>query len=169
MFVVEIDWSATLCFACTGAIIIHVCVCIYIYIYVYIYIYLKASPLPPAPLAVAGVMVVGLVAWQYSDRLAGLLDLAVRFFAVLVSSAGLFAGSLASGCYFPCHFVGICSCLATALELRVALRLRVLIGLVAYLFHLGGGTTNHHEQNSIVGPLASIAMRFAIHLNAIRR
>ena len=109
MFVVEIDWSATLCFACTGAIIIHVCVyvccmyiyvCIHIYVYIYIYVYLslKASPLPPAPLAVAGVMVVGLVAWQYSDRLAGLLDLAVRFFAVLVSSAGLFAGSLASGC-----------------------------------------------------------------------
>ena len=80
-------------------------VCIYmyytyicIYIYIYVYLSLKASPLPPAPLAVAGVMVVGLVAWQYSDRLAGLLDLAVRFFAVLVSSAGLFAGSLASGC-----------------------------------------------------------------------
>ena len=71
---------------------------VYVYICIYVYIYLKASPLPPAPLAVAGVMVVGLVAWQYSDRLAGLLDLAVRFFAVLVSSAGLFAGSLVSGC-----------------------------------------------------------------------
>ena len=41
--------------------------------------YLKASPLPPAPLAVAGVMVAGLAAWQYSDRLAGLLGFAVWF------------------------------------------------------------------------------------------
>ena len=41
--------------------------------------YLMASPLPPVPLAVAGFMVVGLVAWQYSDRLAGLLDFAVWF------------------------------------------------------------------------------------------
>ena len=64
----------------------------------FITLYPKVSPLPPAPLAVAGFLVAGLVAWQYSDRLAGLLDLAVRFFAVLVSSAGLFAGSLASGC-----------------------------------------------------------------------
>ena len=37
----------------------------------------KASPLPPAPLAVAGFLVAGLVAWEYSDRLAGLLDFAV--------------------------------------------------------------------------------------------
>ena len=44
-----------------------------------IYIYIKASPLPPAPLAVAGFMVAGLAAWQYSDRLAGLLDFAVCF------------------------------------------------------------------------------------------
>ena len=42
-------------------------------------LYLKASPLPPAPLAVAGFMVAGLAAWQYSDRLAGLLDFAVCF------------------------------------------------------------------------------------------
>ena len=111
MFVVEIDWSATLCFACTGAIIIHVCVyvccmyiyvCIHIYVYIYIYIYvylsLKASPLPPAPLAVAGFMVAGLVAWQYSDRLAGLLGFAVWFFVLLVLSVGVFAGSLVSGC-----------------------------------------------------------------------
>ena len=41
--------------------------------------YLKASPLPPAPLAVAGFMVAGLAAWQYSDRLAGLLECAVWF------------------------------------------------------------------------------------------
>ena len=40
---------------------------------------LKASPLPPAPLAVAGFMVAGLAAWQYSDRLAGLLGFAVCF------------------------------------------------------------------------------------------
>ena len=39
--------------------------------------YLKASPLPPAPWAVAGFMVAGLAAWQYSDRLAGLLGFAV--------------------------------------------------------------------------------------------
>ena len=43
------------------------------------YEYLKASPLPPAPLAVAGFMVAGLVAWQYSDRLAGVLGFAVWF------------------------------------------------------------------------------------------
>ena len=42
-------------------------------------IYLKASPLPPAPLAVAGFMVAGLVPWQYYDRLAGLLGFAVWF------------------------------------------------------------------------------------------
>ena len=42
-------------------------------------IYLKASPLPPAPLAVAGFMVAGLAAWQYSDRLAGLMGFAVCF------------------------------------------------------------------------------------------
>ena len=41
--------------------------------------YLKASPLPPAPLAVAGFMVAGLVAWQYSSWLAGLLGFAVWF------------------------------------------------------------------------------------------
>ena len=31
--------------------------------------HLKASPLPPASLAIAGFLVAGLVAWQYSDRL----------------------------------------------------------------------------------------------------
>ena len=41
--------------------------------------YLNASPLPPAPLAVAGFMVAGLAAWQYSDRLAGLLVLLSGF------------------------------------------------------------------------------------------
>ena len=46
----------------------------------------------------------------------------------------MFAGSLVFGCYFPCHFFGICSCLATALELRIAVRLKVLIGLMAYWF-----------------------------------
>ena len=35
--------------------------------------YLKASPLPLAHLAVAGFLVAGPVAWQYSDRLTGLL------------------------------------------------------------------------------------------------
>ena len=40
---------------------------------------LKASPLPLAPLAVAGFMVAGLAVWQYSDRLAGLLGFAARF------------------------------------------------------------------------------------------
>ena len=33
---------------------------------------LMASPLPPAPLAVAGFLVAGLVSWQYSDRPVGL-------------------------------------------------------------------------------------------------
>ena len=61
-------------------------------------IYLKASPLPPAPLAVAGFMVAGLVAWQYSDRLAGLMGFAVCFFVLLVPSVGVFAGSLVYGC-----------------------------------------------------------------------
>ena len=41
--------------------------------------YPKASLLPPAPLAVAGFMVAGVAAWQYSDRLAGLLGFAVWF------------------------------------------------------------------------------------------
>ena len=41
--------------------------------------HLKASPLPPAPLAVAGFMVAGLVAWQYYDRLAGLFGFVVWF------------------------------------------------------------------------------------------
>ena len=44
----------------------------------------KASPLPPAPLAIAGFLVAGLVVWQYSDRLGycwlvGLLLLGVCF------------------------------------------------------------------------------------------
>ena len=61
--------------------------------YLGIIINLKASPLPPAPLAVAGFMVAGLMAWQYYDRLAGLLD-----FAVWLLFVGVFAGSLVSGC-----------------------------------------------------------------------
>ena len=43
---------------------------------------LRLSPLPAVPLAVAGSLVAGLMAWQYSDRLAGLLvcwAFAVRF------------------------------------------------------------------------------------------
>ena len=63
---------------------------------------LKASPLPPAPLAVAGFMVAGLVAWQYSNRLVGLLSFAVWFCwlaqVLLVLSVGGFAGKLVSGC-----------------------------------------------------------------------
>ena len=31
--------------------------------------YLKASPLPPAPFTIAGLLVAGLEAWQYLDRL----------------------------------------------------------------------------------------------------
>ena len=31
--------------------------------------YRKVSPLPPGPSAIAGLLVAGLVAWQYSDRL----------------------------------------------------------------------------------------------------
>ena len=34
---------------------------------------LRLRPLPPVPLAVAGLLVVGLVAWRCSDRLVGLL------------------------------------------------------------------------------------------------
>ena len=48
-------------------------------LYITIIDYLKASPLPPAPLAAAGFIHAGLVAWQYYDRLAGLLGFAVCF------------------------------------------------------------------------------------------
>ena len=48
--------------------------------------YLNASSLPPAPLAVVGFLVTGLVAWQSSDRLAGLLGVGCLF--------SCFAGSL---------------------------------------------------------------------------
>ena len=60
---------------------------------------LKTSPLPPAPLAVAGF----LVAWQYSDRFAGLLVcwvFAVCFFVLLVFSVEVCAASLVFGCGF---------------------------------------------------------------------
>ena len=57
-------------------------------------LYLKASPLPPAPLAVAGFMVAGLVAWHYYDRLAGLLGFTVWF---------CFASTL---CWSVCWLVG---------------------------------------------------------------
>ena len=56
-------------------------------------------------------MVVGLVAWQYSGRLIGLLSFVVLFsiacwlvgfgwlvWILLVVSVGMFAGSLVSGC-----------------------------------------------------------------------
>ena len=55
-------------------------------------------------------------------------------FVLLVLSVGVFAGSLGSGCEFPCNLFAICSCLARALELRTALRLEVPIGLMAYWF-----------------------------------
>ena len=60
--------------------------------------YLKTSPLLPAPLAVAGFLVAGFVAWQYSDRLAGLLGFRCSVFVLLVLSVGMSAGSLVSGC-----------------------------------------------------------------------
>ena len=80
--------------------------------------YLKASPLPPAPLAVAGFLVASLVAWQSSYRLAGLLGLAVCSFVLPVLSAGVFVGSLLSVCQLRFHVTcfGIRSCLATALD-----------------------------------------------------
>ena len=78
-----------------------------------------------------------MLAGRYSGRLCGLLGFVVWFsiacwlvgFCCLVwilfaVSVGMFAGSLVSGCQFPCHFFGICRCLATA----------VLIGLMAYWF-----------------------------------
>ena len=63
-----------------------------------------------------GLLVAGLVTWQYSDQLAGflisgLLGFAVWLFILLVLSGGVFAGSM-----------------------RTALRLQVLIGLMAYWF-----------------------------------
>ena len=63
-----------------------------------------------------GLLVAGLVSWQYSDQLAGFLasvfwGFAVRFFILLVLSGGVFADSM-----------------------RTALRLQVLIGLMAYWF-----------------------------------
>ena len=79
--------------------------------------YLKASALPPAPLAVAGSMVVGLVAWQYSDQLVGFLTcwvllLAVRFARTLCWSVCWLVGfwMLVSMPLF-----GLCSCLATTI------------------------------------------------------
>ena len=56
-------------------------------------IYLKASPLPPAPLAVADLLVAGLVAWQYSDQLAGVLAswICLFGFRLLVLFVGAFA------------------------------------------------------------------------------
>ena len=39
----------------------------------YIYKNLKASPLPPAPLAVAGFLIAGVVALEYSNRFGGLM------------------------------------------------------------------------------------------------
>ena len=46
--------------------------------------YLKASPLPPALSAVAGLVVAGLVPWQYYDRLAGLLGFALVFVSLVL-------------------------------------------------------------------------------------
>ena len=51
-------------------------------------VYLKASPLPPAPLAIAGFLVVGLVVWQYSDRLG------YCWLVGLLLLGGCFAGSV---------------------------------------------------------------------------
>ena len=50
-----------------------------------------------------GLLVAGLVSWQYSDQLAGflipgLLGFAVCFFILLVLSVGVLADSLVSGC-----------------------------------------------------------------------
>ena len=59
--------------------------------------------MPSVPLAVAAFLVAGLVAWQYSDGLVGLLacwvSLSVFLFVcfLLVLSVGVFDGSLVSG------------------------------------------------------------------------
>ena len=80
--------------------------------------YLKASPLPPAPLAVSGFMVAGLVAWQYSDRL-GYCWL-VRFLLFGVC----FAGSLYCNVrkFLDASFHVICLALAVA-SLLVSIQL----------------------------------------------
>ena len=60
-----------------------------------LYCYLTASPLPTALLAVVGFLAAGLVAWQYSDRLSGLLAcwiFAASFFVLLVVSVAMCVG-----------------------------------------------------------------------------
>ena len=49
-----------------------VCLSVRLFVCSFVY-YLKALPLPPAPLTVAGFLVVGLVTWQYSDVFGGYL------------------------------------------------------------------------------------------------
>ena len=61
-------------------------------------LYHKASPMPPAPLAVAGFLVAGLVAWYSSDWLAGLLGFGCLVLILLVLSVGMCVGLLVSGC-----------------------------------------------------------------------
>ncbi len=77
-----------------------------------------------------------MLAWWLSNILIGLLACWVLL------SGFCFASTLGwSVCWLvgfwmlvSAHCFGICSCLATALELRAALRLWVLIGLMAYWF-----------------------------------
>ena len=80
--------------------------------------YLKASPLPPAPLAITGFLVVGLVAWQYSDRLGYCWLAGFLLFGVC------FAGSLYCGVrkFLDADFHVICLALAVA-SLLVSLQL----------------------------------------------
>ena len=80
--------------------------------------YLKASPLPPAPLAIAGFLVAGLVVWQYSDRLGYCWLVGFLLFGVC------FAGSLYCNVrkFLDASFHVICLALAAA-SLLVSLRI----------------------------------------------
>ena len=65
------------------------CMDMHWFVLAYKYIYLKGSPLPPAPLAVAGFMVAGLAAWQYSDRLDWFLDVSFHVVFLVFADASL--------------------------------------------------------------------------------
>ena len=83
-----------------------------------VWVYLKASPLPPALLAIAGFLVDGLVAWQYSDRF-GYCWL-VGFLLFGVCFAGSFYCNVRS--FLDVSFHVICLALAVV-SLHVSLQL----------------------------------------------
>ena len=78
-------------------------------------IHLTASPLPlpPAPLAIVGFLVAGLVAWQYSDRLGYLLACFVFAVWYLFCSFSLLQCAQVSGSEF--HDICLASAVASLL------------------------------------------------------